>query len=511
MLSEAEIIALQSERKYFIENGAQASLYQWLTSKGTNFTCYIEYLNSLDREQDINNKIDIIRTIIYALHKPIQFTFFYWTLLIFILHKFNFKKPVMKIVLAHFVLRSLGDVINKFGDLFSHYYANSAITDADGNVTGYTCSYFSPNTEMHPFKWFLTRQIGCIFWCCGEIVADWYPLLRTKAVAREQKSIWLVYLTCGLFNLSKVMLILYHYCLSPTELYDSHGVYDKSKVDLFYFIYWIIHLIIIYASVVYDYSVYYVIKKSFSQLEQLQYGFLKKFKTISEYRILVSAVVCVIFLPIVSFTIIIKYYYYYKYGYHNLEFSFDEIRQSINNVQYFMIFIDQILLIRSSDESSKISSRSNNSSNNYTFNQSISKLNFKSSSSATLTNSGNNYNMDYGYGTLKKSTNNSSHSINITINPTTPTSPSNLLKNGVSLFSPTAMSPKSSSSTLSKTGLLFKNTYATLPNTDAIVNNNVIFKNTNTDNMINNSLLFKNNSNNQIKKSEEILNNTYKN
>jgi len=105
MLSHEELLTLESERGNFIENGTNASLFQWLGSKGTNFTCYMEYLNKQDNEDKINNTIDIIRTIIYALHKPVQFTFFYWTLLIFILHKFNFKKPVMKIILVHFIFR----------------------------------------------------------------------------------------------------------------------------------------------------------------------------------------------------------------------------------------------------------------------------------------------------------------------------------------------------------------------------------------------------------------------
>ncbi|KAG4095106.1 hypothetical protein H8356DRAFT_1310568 [Neocallimastix lanati (nom. inval.)] len=427
MLTPTELIELQSERKYFIENGAKASLFDWLRSKGTNFTCYVEYLNSLDNEQKLNNNIDIIRTVIYALHKPFQFTFFYWTLLIFILHKFNFKKPIMKIILVHFILRTLGDIINKFGDLFNHYYSNVPIFDANGKIVGNNCKYDSPSTEMHPFKWFLTRQIGCIFWCLGEIVADWYPLLRTKAVARD-KSIKVVYITCGLFNFSKVLLILYHYTLSPTKLYDKNGAYDKAKVDLFYFTYWIIQLAIIYTSVIYDYSVYYIIKKSFSRINQMEHGFLKKFKSISEFRILVSAVVCVIFLPIVSVTIIIKYYYYYKYGYHNLEFSFDEIRQSINNVQYFMIFIDQILLISSSNKSTKISMLS--SSNNYSSmkpSRSATKLNFSSiinNSNSTLI--GNNILEYNSFSTIPRSplspTNLSSPST-----PTTPTTPATLV------------------------------------------------------------------------------------
>jgi len=236
-----------------------------------------------------------------------------------------------------------------------HYFSNIPVTDVNGNIISYQCKNDSPSPEMHPLRWFLTRQIGCMFWCIGEMVADWYPLIRTKAVAKEQKSIWIVYVSCGLFNISKLSLIILHWTLSPTELYDKNGVYQKKKVDLFYFNYWIIHLIIIYSSFIYDFSVYYVVKKSLSYVKTSEISFLKKFKSFSQFRILVTAGVCAVFLPIISVTIIIKFYFYKKYQYHNLEFSFDEIRQSINNVQYFMIFIDQILLIHSNEEETQYS------------------------------------------------------------------------------------------------------------------------------------------------------------
>jgi len=91
--------------KNFIDPREDNTLFQWIFSKGTNYSCYNEYLSTLKDEDLINNRIDVIRTIIYSIHTPLQFTFFYWTLLLFILHKFNFKKPVMKIVLIHFILR----------------------------------------------------------------------------------------------------------------------------------------------------------------------------------------------------------------------------------------------------------------------------------------------------------------------------------------------------------------------------------------------------------------------
>eukprot|EP00833_Pecoramyces_ruminatium_P006432 jgi/Orpsp1_1/1180464/evm.model.c7180000073521.1 len=353
MLSDVEREALfLSEKEYFIENGAEATYFQWLFSKGTNFTCYLDYLDGLNDEQKLNNKIDYIRTIIYSLHKPFQFTFFYWTLLIFILHKFNFKKPVMKVILAHFILRTIGDILDKVGDLLPRYYANENIKDINGIIIGKRCIIDSTDKERHPLKWFVTRQLAILFWFTGEIAGDWYPLLRTRAVARNQKSIWLVYITCGLFNLSKIAIIVLHWTYSPTRLYDSEGVYDKKSMNYFYFKYWVVHLIIIYTSVFYDISVFYVLKKHVFKVIQLESGFLKKFKTISEYRILVSAIISIIFLPLVSVTIFLKFYYLNKYQYHDLNFSFDEIRSSIANVQYFMIFIDQILLINSNKESS---------------------------------------------------------------------------------------------------------------------------------------------------------------
>jgi len=93
-------------KKYFIEeNRGQRTIMEWLFSRGTNYTCYIQYLYSLNEEQKIENTIDKIKTVVYAIHKPFQFTFFYWTILIFVLYKFNFKNKVLKIISAHLLFR----------------------------------------------------------------------------------------------------------------------------------------------------------------------------------------------------------------------------------------------------------------------------------------------------------------------------------------------------------------------------------------------------------------------
>jgi len=98
-----------NEKSYFIEKGTNesAGLLKWLRSKGTSIDCYILYVNYTNSNPliKINNKIDTIRTIFYATLKPYQSQFFYWTLLLLIIHKFNFKKPIIKLILYHYILR----------------------------------------------------------------------------------------------------------------------------------------------------------------------------------------------------------------------------------------------------------------------------------------------------------------------------------------------------------------------------------------------------------------------
>jgi len=246
-----------------------------------------------------------------------------------------------------FYFSTLGNIVDKLGNLMPHYFSNKIVDDSN------TCVVNVVSPERHPLRWFLTRQLGCLFWRTGEIAADWYPLIRTNAVAKGQKSMWIIYITIAFFNLTKISLIILHFTLSPKMLYNADGEYDKKKVDLFYFKYWIIQLIIIYSSMIYEFSVYFVLKRNLSKITHIRSGFLKKFKAYSEYRIFISAIISVIFLPIISIAIVLKYFYYFQYSYHDLNFSFEEIKQSISNFQYYMIFIDQILLIKSSAESAR--------------------------------------------------------------------------------------------------------------------------------------------------------------
>lgn len=337
---------LCEQKDRFIEPDrySSASYFDWLFSKGTSFDCYVKKVNetNIDPLNDINKKVDVVRIIFYAFLKPIESQFFYWTLLLLIMYKFNTKRPVMKLILYHYTLRTIGDIIEKLGELTNNYYA----LDNNGNCINNTLY-----TEQNPLKWFLTRQINGFFWHIGEIVGDWYQLIRTKAVAKDGSLIKYVYLSCILYNLAKISIPISQLFLLPTKLYFPAGNYNEDYVNKYYNYYYALQLAVVITSLLYDVIVYIVLKKELFNKTISDYGFLKKFRLISEYRLVVSAVIGLIGLPIYMVVALIKIKTF-DTKYRNINFSFENLRLVITNVQYMIIFIDQILLICSRNDSS---------------------------------------------------------------------------------------------------------------------------------------------------------------
>lgn len=255
---------------------------------------------------------------------------------------------------------AIGDIIDKLGELLSSYHS----IKKDGS-----CVSEVVYTEQHPLRWALTRQFNSFFWYSGEIIGDWYPLLRTKAVARDKKSMIYIYGTCILYNLSKLSIPISQLFLNPTKLYTKEGYYDKDYVDKYYNYYSCLLVAIIASSLIYDTTVYLVLKKELFNKRVSEFGFLKKFRSISEYRIIISAIIGVIGLPFTLITAVAKVVLYNN-EMKDLNFSIENFRNLVNNVQYMIIFIDQILLIRSRDESSMetygdTNKKTNCSSSNY--------------------------------------------------------------------------------------------------------------------------------------------------
>jgi len=91
--------------KDFIGNISNPTFLQWMKSKGTSYQCYLECMEGYSDISYYNRKIEQVRVVVNAIQAPLNFLFFYWTLIVFILHKFNFQKPVMKLLLGHLILR----------------------------------------------------------------------------------------------------------------------------------------------------------------------------------------------------------------------------------------------------------------------------------------------------------------------------------------------------------------------------------------------------------------------
>ncbi|ORX80772.1 hypothetical protein BCR32DRAFT_245397 [Anaeromyces robustus] len=133
-------------------------------------------------------------------------------------------------------------------------------------------------------------------------------------------------------------------------MYTDKGVLDEDRRTNFYKVYWAIQIIIILSSFFYDVTVYIILRKNLFKVAESRFGFFKKFKTISEYRIVFTALVSAIFLPLIAFTFVLRIYYNSKEEYKNVGFDFDELRRVVASIQYYMMFIDQILLSISNKE-----------------------------------------------------------------------------------------------------------------------------------------------------------------
>ncbi|ORX80768.1 hypothetical protein BCR32DRAFT_293658 [Anaeromyces robustus] len=358
--TEAQYALYESQRKYFLTNLGEKdySFLDWLGSKGTSFECYVDYMMRQNPDYGFNQKINYVRVILLALTQPFsKMYFFFWTMTIFFLHKFKFKKPVMKIILFHFLLRAIGDILDKTGDLFPTYFALSF----NENTQVYSCHHTVDKNEYHPLKFFITRQAATIFWYTGEMVGDWYPLLRTKAVVKNKKKIMPVYITCIIFNITKIVLILNHLFLySLKKTYTNDGIYNQNERDKFYNRHWIIQFTIMIGALLYDLTVFFVLKKYVFKVTESHFGFFKKFKAISEYRIFFTAGVSLIFVPVAAFTLGIKFWYNAQPNYKSVEFDFDDLRLFVASIQYYMMFIDQILLCISKNETSSNKGSYNN-------------------------------------------------------------------------------------------------------------------------------------------------------
>ena len=261
--------------------------------------------------------------------------FFPWVLILFFtINKGNWKRPVTIVLIVHWILRSCGDVIFNFIPLREY------IPD----------HYWPYSTE----NWYKSAALGNVFWLTGEIIADWYPLLRTKAVTNNNRGkIKYVYITCILYNIIKVVNIYCYFIDYPINLSikDENGNV-VTEYAMFKIRWWIIIFIMNIISCAYDISVILALRKCiFNKLKEFnnfnENSFISKFKQVSEFRIICSMIASIIFLPVILlFVIYLLNTLNRTKDEPNIpsDESIDNLRRVVINVNYNLMYIDQILL-----------------------------------------------------------------------------------------------------------------------------------------------------------------------
>ncbi|OUM60687.1 hypothetical protein PIROE2DRAFT_13507 [Piromyces sp. E2] len=181
----------------------------------------------------------------------------------------DWKRPVILILILYWFLQCTGDH-------FQNYLYFSDIEKY--REEGYEWPF-------NKYNWLVVNSIAHLFWESGEIIADWYPLLRTKAIVQEKKKLKPIYLTCILFNIIKSGLILSNFIFVPStfKIPDSKVNLELMKYKI---IWWSIVFAIQIVNLSYDISVIIALKKSlFNKLESFKNksnSFLDKFKQVSE-------------------------------------------------------------------------------------------------------------------------------------------------------------------------------------------------------------------------------------
>ncbi|ORX80157.1 hypothetical protein BCR32DRAFT_25068 [Anaeromyces robustus] len=280
--------------------------------------------------------IDVIQNVT---NSYIMNSFFPWVCIILYLNRRNLTKPVNIILIGHWFLRSTGDML-RFGS--ENFHKDYGLT--------------------WPFSvkaWYFGNALAHIFWLSGEVLGDWYPLLRTKAVTNNNpKKMKSVYITCILYNIVKLGSISSFFLNNPINLTAKvleNGKLYRSDIELFNLVWWSFVSLMQITSIFYDISVIYLLRKRlFNKMKEDQkYGnnnnnFIEKFKLISEYRIVFSLIASVIFLPIVITFVVMIVLEKMKIKNQAIydESAVEQFRQVVLSINYNLMYIDQILLRR---------------------------------------------------------------------------------------------------------------------------------------------------------------------
>ncbi|ORX83168.1 hypothetical protein BCR32DRAFT_267140 [Anaeromyces robustus] len=274
---------------------------------------------------------------------------FAWTFIVLLLiGRKKWRSPTGYLIILHIIARDVGLLIENIGKLTPAKYPG----------------YDYPSNNEYRWGHALSRVA---YYTC-EVIGDWYLLIRTKALVKSNKKIKWVYVTCILYNIAKLSKIYFNYKYVPYK--DD---FDPKRDEFDYFLgkveykrnKWICDFFQHIACTIYDIVVIITLKKNvFVNYDNITHGnfFIAKFKRLSIYRIYFTVFLSLFCSPLI-FLFCIKLIYalnninslkdddktaFYKANCGDTEI--ENIRVNIINVNYILIYIDQILLRHYSKE-----------------------------------------------------------------------------------------------------------------------------------------------------------------
>ncbi|OUM60688.1 hypothetical protein PIROE2DRAFT_63005 [Piromyces sp. E2] len=266
---------------------------------------------------------------------------FPWICLLLILNRRDWKRPVIIILLLYWFLQSSGDLLQSYLNYFD-------------------VEEYKRQNLFWPFNntnWYVINSVAFLVWVSGEIIADWYPLLRTKAILNNKKNIKPIYTVCIVYNLVKVLHILSNFIFKPETFVIKKGKQSNEYLLMNKIIWWSLVVLVQVVSFCYDVLVMITLKNSlFDKIKRLKSGsnsFLEKFKQISEFRIFISLIISIIFLPFAVFQVYLYIGWYSdvkntkagsERNWGNITDQVEYIRILILRFTYSSMYIDQILL-----------------------------------------------------------------------------------------------------------------------------------------------------------------------
>ncbi|ORX75148.1 hypothetical protein BCR32DRAFT_285450 [Anaeromyces robustus] len=322
---------------------------------------------------NVINSINIPNIVQNVLLSPLKNTYFPWLCLLLLVSSDNLRRPLIYYAISHWTINTLGDV------LYQSVYL------------------YKPDYEIFPFSnrgYILSIGISSVLYLLSEILGDWYLLLRTKVLIRNnKKGLTFLYIACILFNIMKVaeMVIYLRYVPFPTdpELTKDMGqiaaIYQKRFSDV---IDQRLNVLIFQqvTSLIYDVLVIIMLKKNVFTKNDVgglsKNTFLNKFKQLSEYRIYLGVIIAVVASPFIFAEVVLLKSS--QEDYYNVIYI---IRSKLLNFFYVFMYIDQISLRFFVERTNVVRSTYNNVSNNSanSNHKSYYNNNNKSSSNTTLT------------------------------------------------------------------------------------------------------------------------------